>query len=722
MTRSCYWTARGLLASWFARIPRPAASFSLNILVLIVLAAAAFDRPTERLFNGFDGLGFKLMFQQLAPWSNLALGLQTNPFQGLGGLYFLNVWLLPTANIVKLGGEGWGVVAAYSFAAFELFVATWLLGRALGHSRVVSLTGGWVIAVAATPFFEFAQIDPQINISPHWADEIAIHAVAIALFSLALRGSLLRRVAAAIVLAAVAVWSLAAHPTFLILPTPVAAFMAVGILLAVPRAEGRIKRAAIALAPLAVVLAAGGLIYFFGIMTYTASAMFTAELNQTTPRIASLTSLIFQYRVHGWLGPALAGLAAVGLLRDLCNSDTRGRARVALLGLIPLCAIIALFFLTSGSWTLPIPLYFEFVLWPIYAIYAAEVLVWVAHSFSSLFRANLRRVAPAMVLVAILLLRFQPIISRNDGFGHRPVPNNVTTVLENSIALRSPGPFKGYAATFAGYGGPSGPPADWITQIIHDDKLVRATGTTMRMTYLWHHYIPTLEEYSPLTSPPFYAVTSRLLSRPPDRQTRNVLMLSYPNIPLLQSMGVRFVVSDEILAAPAAERASVSISDVLPIRLYELADPNRGDYSPTSVVTVESAAGALAAMARPDFDFRHKVVLFESAPATLVSATRAILSVAADGYLMEAESPGTSLLLLPVQYSRCLESLDVVGKAPRLLRANLAQVAVVFEGSVRYRLRNAGGVVGHSWCRLEDTRDVVKFKIQDIERTYVARR
>lgn len=130
----------------------------------------------------------------------------------------------------------------------------------------------------------------------------------------------------------------------------------------------------------------------------------------------------------------------------------------------------------------------------------------------------------------------------------------------------------------------------------------------------------------------------------------------------------------------------------------------------------------MAAIARPDFDFRHSVVLFESAPVTLVPATHAILTVVAHGYVIEAETPGTSLLLLPIQYSKCLESLDVVGKASRLLRANLAQVAVVFKGSVRFRLRNAGGVVGHSWCRFEDARDVVKLKIQDIERSYVARR
>lgn len=115
-------------------------------------------------------------------------------------------------------------------------------------------------------------------------------------------------------------------------------------------------------------------------------------------------------------------------------------------------------------------------------------------------------------------------------------------------------------------------------------------------------------------------------------------------------------------------------------------------------------------------------MLFESAPVTLVPATHAILTVVAHGYVIEAETPGTSLLLLPIQYSKCLESLDVVGKASRLLRANLAQVAVVFKGSVRFRLRNAGGVVGHSWCRFEDARDVVKLKIQDIERSYVARR
>jgi hypothetical protein len=77
--------------------------------------------------------------------------------------------------------------------------------------------------------------------------------------------------------------------------------------------------------------------------------------------------------------------------------------------------------------------------------------------------------------------------------------------------------------------------------------------------------------------------------------------------------------------------------------IYELPDPNLGQYSPTVVQFAHEAASHARAFAQPNFDWRRNVVL-EQDPGPLVPAADAKLLVE-QGYLrVEARSqPGRSL-------------------------------------------------------------------------------
>src|SRR5262249_37918249 len=76
------------------------------------------------------------------------------------------------------------------------------------------------------------------------------------------------------------------------------------------------------------------------------------------------------------------------------------------------------------------------------------------------------------------------------------------------------------------------------------------------------------------------------------------------------------------------------------------------------------------------------------------------------GYRIEAESPGTSLLVLPVEYSHCLHAdlTTTAANPPRLLRANLTMVAILFGGHVEGTFKLRYGPLS-SRCRIEDWRD-----------------
>src|SRR5262249_816961 len=125
---------------------------------------------------------------------------------------------------------------------------------------------------------------------------------------------------------------------------------------------------------------------------------------------------------------------------------------------------------------------------------------------------------------------------------------------------------------------------------------------------------------------------------------------------------------------------------------------------------VRGAAGggeAIALLADRALDPRATAVLTASdEPPPIVPVSRSSLIVERGGYRIEAESPGTSLLVLPVEYSHCLHAdlTTTAANPPRLLRANLTMVAILFGGHVEGTLKLSYGPLS-SRCRIEDWRD-----------------
>jgi hypothetical protein len=100
----------------------------------------------------------------------------------------------------------------------------------------------------------------------------------------------------------------------------------------------------------------------------------------------------------------------------------------------------------------------------------------------------------------------------------------------------------------------------------------------------------------------------------------------------------------------------------------------------------------------------------------LVPPGRSALTVERGGYRIEADSPGTSLLVLPVEYSHCLRA----GNPPRLMRANLAMAAILFSGRVEGTLMFRYGPLS-SRCRIEDWRDANTLRLGEAREWPTAR-
>jgi hypothetical protein len=140
---------------------------------------------------------------------------------------------------------------------------------------------------------------------------------------------------------------------------------------------------------------------------------------------------------------------------------------------------------------------------------------------------------------------------------------------------------------------------------------------------------------------------------------------------------VRYLLSDKLLAerTPVLSYRLVAGRD---LHVYSVPDTNLAGYAVTKVRRAASGREAIALLADPTLDPRATAVLTTSdelPPVVPVSGSS--LTIERGGYRIEAESPGTSLLVLPIEYSHCLGAdLTTTGaNAPRLLRANLTMAA-----------------------------------------------
>src|SRR5262249_27627949 len=142
--------------------------------------------------------------------------------------------------------------------------------------------------------------------------------------------------------------------------------------------------------------------------------------------------------------------------------------------------------------------------------------------------------------------------------------------------------------------------------------------------------------------------------------------------------------------------------------IYELSHPNVGNYSPTQTCTAETGAAAAAIMVQPDFDFIRRVVLSNAIDESLVPARDMQMSLIRGGLHVSGHSDGTSLVVLPQQFSHCLRARD---GSVRLVRANLMMTGMIFSGDVDTDIVFDYGLFTPR-CRWVDISDIKKLKMQ----------
>jgi hypothetical protein len=237
---------------------------------------------------------------------------------------------------------------------------------------------------------------------------------------------------------------------------------------------------------------------------------------------------------------------------------------------------------------------------------------------------------------------------------------------------------------------------------------------------LWAAGVPTANEYSQLVTPQSIYFINQLFHQPLTFELNWFRPWSGDgNFPLLfktlRALGVRYVAGYERFAVAEAAHLPSTTVPRRPLAgpasswlVYELPDANVGNYSPTRVMTAESATEILNNLRSSTFEYRDQVVLSTAISQALTPARNVRMSIVRGGLHVSAQSDGTSLLLLPQQFSHCLRAHD---DRVRLVRANLIMTGLIFSGRVDTDISFDYGILSPR-CRRADFADLKQLQIK----------
>jgi len=700
---------------------------ALHFFVFVGLAFLIFSNNSSCLFFTLDGIYATITrdLQSIARTPFTQLG--ADPLQGSFDAYFppFQEYLLPNLLAMLVGDANPAKATTFTIYAGLMIVSVYALGRAVHIDRAPALFSGLLYPLLTLPMFigSFPVLYPIYALAPHYTQVSSLTLLALACIWALEEQTVLRSVLLALAALFCVVW-IVSSSTLIVLSIPTLLFFSGASLLSARRWQLNVPRVVAGVAILVSLAALGGLGYVYGLYKYTATSFFHDEFLNPRAGIYFFASVIYESSVGRIIA---AGGIAGGVYSAIIG---KRRLRVFALAYLAYTAIFQVLAFVVTKWLHsyagPSPVYFEFMLWPLNMLFAAVAFFVVidAIAFFAVIVSGRRHAAPRLGAWHRSFLRYSLLgiiglgllagnataapTDRCDGLKQfSPIsPTPITERLRETIAFHPNSPFRGLAATFTGYQEKSGVTLNDL--IPHDLETWEKTGNDHRTVGLWRYNIPTLYQFSQFTTPAYYLMLSRFLSRPEDKQMRNMIVLTRPDERMLKLWGVRFVIAD-FEPGFGRSRVILRVDGQQPLRLIELDDFNRGQYSPTKVINARDFRSALDFMRDPSFDGSQEVVTDANVPAGLQAAEDVELKVEKYGFSVRAKSSGQSILALPAQFSHCW-SVHGDGDAV-LFRANVMQLGISFKRSLDVAVKFHYGPILAAQCRLADLRDMEHFDL-----------
>lgn len=695
------------------------------------------------ILRSFDGELYRFFLRSLKEWSDI---FSVNVLLPLGGLYNYipptnNIWISPGWLALVNIDPPFGVFVAAAIYSGIYMAMTFALSRTFNVSVTISLLAAQMLFVATFPHivslkenFTFGFI--QFYLIPAVAYTSAILNVIFIILVRANAGTIRESLIKGAVAGSLLIYSIVIDPMWTI--TLGMSLIPLGLPFMIGEKKNvLLARGGIVMVAILLVAGSGLLEYLMLVPKYTARFNFPTEMS-SQPQTETISSFfLFATIGDNGLIKAFKIFVFVGWVFALIFGDERKRRLTigCMIHGIILSALSVVFLYTTINWSrFPVPGYLDVAGWPFYMIATfagfGGALTWarsrvpalLSRSPAPLGEAIAAKRLPRMpihirlpdhrwilILPALLLLygfpapsllfkalrdtpraeATKPIDSRNDG---------LSGLLAEKIGVHPGMPFRGALTTMSN---------------VADSPYLCSYNTLLgvRMAAMAKG-VPSIEEYHETITPQLYYIFSRLLARAGDWQCANFTNISKVNTPILQMLGARYLLTDNSKGIPGSvETHNVVFPNMtsLKVDLVEFPDPNLGNYSPTLTRVVSSAPRIVAEMGDPKFDPRREALVDEEISDPLVPAARSIVIPEKEGIRVQASSEGTSLLLLPVQYTHCLVA---EGETPvRLLRTNLAMTGLLFEKSADVVLRFKFGFFSTA-CRRLDIADMKRLSVE----------
>jgi hypothetical protein len=661
---------------------------------------------------------------------------------------------------------------AHAFYDVALTVSVYLMGRSAGFNRKISLLGAFLLAALTLPLFRpVSHLDAISALSPNFVLVIAIFTIIVALFWKVDGRSWTKTTGISIVIILLLLSVSWSFIFFISMPVMVVAVMGAASLFAEKERSAIYAKLVAGGVIVAVLIAAGIPNYLYDLSSSMAQQYFPElegqgpVVNRSFPAIGPIFTfwiphiLIAQGSTQWIMTVGIVGAVVAGL-----TSNDR-RLRVFAFGYLALVAFNIVASIVG------------YVFWPWLTgqIYRGPTLYRMVHfisPFGILFGSFLVFAAAQPIVGGLamaarflwslaqgsgkatpndgrLMLRPLHMISYllplaglavpaalaavdNPGFHAKRCPwpffsplesNRIIDYLVPRVALDLGKTFNGSVATLTGVRTKN---YVWVDNITTDWQLWYRTGNEMHTIGLWQYRIPTLYQANITMTPQYFLTVAEFLSEATDKQIRTFIGITQPNERMMSLWGVRFLITDRPLSfgvqrqeipievtAPFFGKFWVPPLHGSPIRLYELAEPNLGNYSPIEIVRATDAKGTIAAMKRSEFDGKRMVVTDADLRGNFTAARDTSITLIDGGFSIEATSDRDSILVLPVQYSHCWVA-DVQHPAPpppMFFRANMMQLGIRFSGHLSAGVKYRFGPFWNSHCRLEDGRDVERLNM-----------
>jgi len=709
---------------------------------LLLSVLLVWSKFSHFLYAGLDGNLFQFtietFLQHTQPFSVNAI----NIFQGLGSpLIQMNVWLNPGYLVFSLFNAEVARVASAAIFLFAYSFSTFFLARALGLSTLSAIIAGQLAAIVFPPFQYSVGLGIQFVLNPGVTYHIALLTFILCIVLRISSPSWITVIANACAIAALYAYSVYCDPLWTVVIS-VAFIIPFAICIFANGNSSALRGRVLSLALAAFLLYGLGIFhYIFSIAGFTARQYFQAEVFGEV-QTGRFVSVLFQSQRAGFIYWLLFCGWIFGLI--FAAGKRRLFALICLIYMLCIFGLGASYLFLNINWNYPVPIYFEQSIFHLYIVgavggwvslisyYKALILGLhtlicstirrftshinpapiIKHNWSAICSiveridvASTMKWAAVLIIPAIIFCYFlKPPPSWRAIYREKP-PHDIGFVqyLQQEVGITSNQPFRGSVVL----------PSLSLSNS-QKENFISPYERIRILHTLWKQGIPTMEIYGQMVPPPYYYFVSRLLNSSTEPIGRNGVGVSVLNLPALQILGIKFIASERsITSTDAILRKINKTTDGATWHLYELRNPNTGNYAPSRIYVSTNARESIEKMRLPEFNFEKDAVVSEKIALPLVPTRNTGFSFQ-DGHIhVWGESDGYSLMVLPVQYSKCL-GFSEQDKA-QIRRVNLTLTGVLFYKKIDASIRQNISFFS-SECKLEDIRDLKLLKF-DPEKT-----